>query len=220
MLSVLIIEDEAMTAMHIETVVKSMGLDVAGVVSDIDNALKVAKKTHTDLVIADININGEANGIETAKILKNLYNIGVLFVTSASDHATLQKIASVEYLGFITKPFSQKRLTIQLKIIASKIIQQPNSVDLGNGYLFSSNTNTLSINTKEIALTTQEHALLLLFISARGNEVLYATIDETIWYDKPSTLGNRRRLFFNLRKKLPGLTFETIKNVGYKLHKL
>ena len=82
-LKVLIVEDEGIVALHLCTMLAPMGWNCIGIVDTGDKAIEIAKWNRADLVLMDIRINANLNGVETAVCLQGIYEepIQVLFVT-------------------------------------------------------------------------------------------------------------------------------------------
>ncbi|MFO7890312.1 MAG: PAS domain S-box protein [bacterium] len=108
--TLLIIEDEQIVAADIKTRLEYLGYNVAGIGVSYAEALSLAKNKRPDLVLMDIKLKGKTNGIETAAVLKEKYDIPIVYVTAYADRETLMKIKETEPFGFITKPFDDSEL--------------------------------------------------------------------------------------------------------------
>jgi PAS domain S-box-containing protein len=112
---ILIVEDEFIVQLHLRKTVEEIGYDVCGVAASCDEALSVAAENQPDLVLMDIRIQGERDGIDTARELRERYNAGVVFVTAFADEETLERTEPVGALGYIVKPFTQPQVRAVLK---------------------------------------------------------------------------------------------------------
>ncbi|MFS2011987.1 response regulator [Azospirillum sp. CT11-132] len=108
---ILVVEDEALVALGIETVLLSQGHEVVGIAATAERALHLAGQHTTDMALMDINIRGPMNGIETAVRLKELYGIPIVFITAQTDTATRTQAMSVQPVGYLTKPYTAAELT-------------------------------------------------------------------------------------------------------------
>ncbi len=79
---ILIVEDEAIIAMEIESQLQSLGFDVTSIVNTGENATEKAEMDNPDLILMDIRIKGEMDGIDTAEEVQNRYGIPVIFSTA------------------------------------------------------------------------------------------------------------------------------------------
>src|SRR5659263_435703 len=82
---IMVVEDESIVAEHIRKSLENMGHSVTSVASSGEKAIKDAKDKTPDLVLMDIVLDGELDGIETAKLIRSLFNIPVVFLTAYSD---------------------------------------------------------------------------------------------------------------------------------------
>lgn len=93
-------------------------------------------------------------------------------------------------------------------------------IQLGNNYHFNTDEQKLYNHDKSIELTKQELALMQVLIKNIGETVSLEAIEVMLWYDKMVNESSRRQLLFRLKSKVQGLTIESIKGIGYKLHRL
>ena len=115
---ILIVEDERITAEDIRYVLENVGYDVSGICSSGEDAIIKAGEFHPDLILMDITLAGEMDGIEAAEHIKELYDIPIIYLTAYSDSSTLKRIKVTEptgYVmkepfGFIRKPFNENEL--------------------------------------------------------------------------------------------------------------
>ncbi|WP_228014878.1 response regulator [Synechocystis salina] len=88
---VLIVEDERLVAQHIAQLLKSDGYEVCAIASDGATALKKIAEFYPDLILLDIRIKGEIDGVEVAERIKSLYSIPIVYLTAFSDGETLER---------------------------------------------------------------------------------------------------------------------------------
>ncbi len=89
MTRVLIVEDERLVARELQIRLEENGYRVTGNVASADNALRAASEQVPDIVLMDIHIQGERDGIETAGLLQQQFDVPVVFLTAHSDDATV-----------------------------------------------------------------------------------------------------------------------------------
>jgi CheY-like chemotaxis protein len=107
---ILIVEDEVVVAMYIETVLSSFGFDVVGTVTNGEDAQKLVREASPDLVLMDINIEGDYDGIETTRRIKSFSAVPVIFVSAYIDKETKERASDTEPAGYLAKPFKNKEL--------------------------------------------------------------------------------------------------------------
>ncbi|MEO6568720.1 MAG: response regulator [Opitutaceae bacterium] len=115
-LGVLIVEDEGLVALDLEERLTKLGYEVVGTVDNGADALRFAHTVKVDLVLMDIHILGEIDGIETAAALRKDTNIPIVFLTSHADEATLQRAGLTEPFGYVLKPFDERELRATLQM--------------------------------------------------------------------------------------------------------
>ncbi len=119
MARILIVEDDSIIALTIQTRLASMGFDVAGRASTGADAITKAEELSPDLVLMDIHLKGPMDGIEAAEMIYGIQNIPVVYLTAFSDEKTLERAQKTSPFGYIVKPFTDNtlRVTITLAIM-------------------------------------------------------------------------------------------------------
>ncbi|MGB9980062.1 response regulator [Methanobacterium sp.] len=107
---IIIVEDEAITAMDLKMELEMMGFKVVSTVSNGIEAIQKTKELRPDLVLMDIIIKGEMNGIEAASQIIADLDIPIIFTTAYSDSTTLKKAQFTKTCGFINKPIEYNAL--------------------------------------------------------------------------------------------------------------
>ncbi|OPY37054.1 MAG: two-component response regulator [Methanoregula sp. PtaU1.Bin051] len=114
--TVLIVEDDKDVAYIMTHTVNRLGFSVVGNEDTGERAIKVAEELKPDIVLMDIKLNGEMDGIETAEKLGRDYKIPVIYITAMTDDKTLERIAASAPYGFILKPFRDEELRAVIEI--------------------------------------------------------------------------------------------------------
>src|SRR5581483_11180142 len=117
---ILIVEDERITAEDLRDILTELGYTVTASVSNGADAIARAEETSPDLALMDIRIKGEMDGTETAQVLRQRFNIPVIYLTAHADNATLDRAKGAEPLGYITKPFQEAELHASIEIALHK----------------------------------------------------------------------------------------------------
>jgi two-component system, response regulator PdtaR len=113
---ILIVEDEHIVAMGIKRMLKDLGYTVTGVASSGEDAIAKAESTFPDVVLMDIMLKGDVDGVEAAKEIKEKFNIQVVYLTAYSDDKILERVKTTEPLGYIVKPFDEKDLYSNIEV--------------------------------------------------------------------------------------------------------
>jgi len=117
---ILIVEDEAVTSVMLEKTLKELGYEVVGSAFDGKEALNIAKDKHPDLVLMDIRLQGDMDGIETAKKIYKQYNIPSIYLTAHSDEDTIRRAVESGPFGYLIKPFKERELYSNIEMVAHK----------------------------------------------------------------------------------------------------
>ncbi|MBN1889726.1 MAG: PAS domain S-box protein [Thermoflexales bacterium] len=113
---ILVVEDERIVAKDIQLRLHELGYRVAGVVASGEQAIQQAAELRPDLVLMDILLKGELDGIQAAEQIQARFGIPVMYLTSHSDEATLQRAKLTSPLGYILKPFESRELHTAIEI--------------------------------------------------------------------------------------------------------
>jgi signal transduction histidine kinase len=120
---ILIVEDEAVIAMDLQMQLQDMGYRVQGIARSGAQALSLAAQQRPDLVLMDIRIKGEMDGVQTAEQLRGEDAPPVVFLTSHHDEQTVARAAQTAPYGFVTKPFLPRalRATIEMALARASL---------------------------------------------------------------------------------------------------
>jgi AmiR/NasT family two-component response regulator len=110
MKKILIVEDEIIIVMDLTMRLSSMGFEVIGHAADSEKAVELALAEEPDLVIMDIFLEGQHDGIFAAEIISTEMDIPIVFLTSHSDSNTVNRAKKVLSYGYIVKPYSDREL--------------------------------------------------------------------------------------------------------------
>ena len=113
---ILIVEDEAIVAMEIETTLKKLGYRIAGKTRNGDEALDLLAARTIDLALLDINIRGSRDGIDLAALIRQQYDFPFVFLTAYSDRDTLERVKGTMPYGYIVKPFNRGELLSAIEL--------------------------------------------------------------------------------------------------------
>jgi PAS domain S-box-containing protein len=116
--NILIVEDEKIVAWDIQERLESLGYTIAAQATSGAAAILAANQVKPDLVLMDIQLQGEMDGIEAAQIIYQNHNIPVIYLTAHSDDRTLAAAANTSPFGYVLKPFQARELhsTIQMAL--------------------------------------------------------------------------------------------------------
>lgn len=108
MAKILIVEDEYITAKSVGNSLEKMGHRVIDIAVSADHAIACVKRSRPDIVLMDIKLCGDVDGIEAARVIRERFNIPCVFTTAYADEQTLERAKIAEPYGYILKPFSDQ----------------------------------------------------------------------------------------------------------------
>jgi signal transduction histidine kinase len=118
--NILIVEDENIIALDIKRTLTRAGYNIVGIAICANEAIQQAEQSQPDLVLMDISIEGDRDGIETATQLHELYQIPIIYLTAHADERTLSRAKATPTFGYVHKPFNRQELTTMIEIAISK----------------------------------------------------------------------------------------------------
>jgi DNA-binding LytR/AlgR family response regulator len=122
--NVLVVEDESIVSKDIQHSLKKLGYNVVGAASTGEKAFELAASESPDIILMDIMLKGDINGIETAERVKRELNIPVIYLTAYADEATLSKAKVTEPYGYIIKPFKEVDLHTSIEMALYKFSKE------------------------------------------------------------------------------------------------
>lgn len=121
---ILIVEDERIVAMDLQQTLCGMGYDAFAIASSADEAIKLASERRPSLVLMDIRIKGERDGIETAEILKDRFNVPLVYLTAHADEGMIERAKKTEPYGYLLKPVKPDELRSTIEIVFYRLAME------------------------------------------------------------------------------------------------
>ncbi|MBU4067965.1 MAG: response regulator [Proteobacteria bacterium] len=120
---ILIVEDEAIVAEDIHNSLRGLGYIISAVVSSGEEAITKIEEDMPDLVLMDIVLKGDMDGIEAAGQIYSRFNIPVVYLTAFTDEKTIERAKLTEPFGYIVKPFEDRELhsTVEMALYKHKM---------------------------------------------------------------------------------------------------
>ncbi len=158
---ILIVEDERIVAFNLQQRLAHLGYEVPGVAVSGPESLDMIERLAPDLVLMDIHIEGEMDGIDVASRLADPPSVPVIYLTAYSEDATLKRARQTKPYGYLIKPFSERELhaTIQMALERhaaeaavvrhQRLLQQ--ALDAASLGVLEINTRTREINASDRA---------------------------------------------------------------------
>jgi two-component system, cell cycle sensor histidine kinase and response regulator CckA len=118
--SILIVEDEQIVATELREILTSLGYRIVAATATGPEALAKTEETEPDLILMDIRIKGNMDGIETASKITNRWDIPIIYLTAHADQETLRRAKVTGPMGYVLKPFSERELQIAIEMAIYK----------------------------------------------------------------------------------------------------
>jgi len=168
-----IVEDELLIAEKIKMLLGEIGYAVYNPVSSYDEAIEMIKTEKPDLVLLDINLGEERDGINIAQKINEDFFLPFIFLTANSDRATIERAKDVKPYAYLVKPFTKEELFTSIEIAVNnfnavkKAVQQKNLANDKNYIFIRDSHRFIKILFQNIA-----------YLESRENYVLIHTIDK------------------------------------------
>ena len=130
---ILVVEDEGIMALALTRKLENFGYSAPVTVSTGEEAVQMTKKVDFDLILMDIILEGEMDGIEAATIIAEQSEVPVIYLTANSDLTTFRRAKATNPAGYILKPFDDEQLhsTINMSLCKSRMKKEMILEDLG-----------------------------------------------------------------------------------------
>ncbi len=116
-IKIVIVEDESIVALDLKQRLELLKYEIVGIAATGADAIELVKTNEVDLILMDIILKGKLNGIETAILIKEEFNIPIIYNSANSDFKTLKEIKKTEPYGYLVKPFDDNKLEQAIKSI-------------------------------------------------------------------------------------------------------
>lgn len=134
-IKILVVEDENILALGLKKKLEKLGYTVTDIAASGPETIKKVADNIPDLILMDIVLKGDMDGIETAKKLNETLSIPIIYLTAYADDAILKRAATTVPYGYILKPYKEKELKANIEMaIYRKKIEEEEPVDFEDLY--------------------------------------------------------------------------------------
>jgi DNA-binding NarL/FixJ family response regulator len=117
---ILIVEDDLIIAAHISTVIKTHGYNVVESLTKGESVLDFIKHNSVDVLLMDIQLGGDLDGIETAELVQETHRTPIIFLTANGDQPTFDRAKKTFPYAFMSKPFKEEELLRTLELVINQ----------------------------------------------------------------------------------------------------
>ncbi len=123
LIKILVVEDEMLIGAKIAMQLTNMGYEVSGILPRGEEAVLHVKDNNVDILLLDINLKGELDGIETARQIQMQSGIPIIYLTANADEVTFNKAKTTKPAAFISKPFKQLDLQRAIELTICRMAE-------------------------------------------------------------------------------------------------
>ncbi|MCI0710946.1 MAG: response regulator transcription factor [Chloroflexi bacterium] len=205
-LKVLVVDDEPQIRKQLKIAMEGYGYEVLAA-SNGKDAITQAAQENPDMVILDILLGSQPDGLEVCRKLREWSKVPVIMLSVVDDVKTKVEALHTGADDYLTKPFSVKELEARMQAIIRRVavesITNPHAeIEVGNLYINLAN-RVVKVQGEEVHLTPTEYNLLHLLASNPGKVLTHRMILSEVWGKEYSKKHHYVRVFINqLRKKL------------------
>src|SRR5262245_37187448 len=113
---ILVVEDQRLIAADIENTLKKLGYIVVDNVSSGEDAISRSDQLRPELVLMDVRLRGEMDGIRAAEIIRDRFSVPVVYLTAYADDETILRAKKTTPFGYLVKPFNERELRATIEI--------------------------------------------------------------------------------------------------------
>ena len=220
-MTVLIVEDDIISASYLKEMVHEAGHKVIGTVSTGKGAIELARAKKPELILMDIMLKDAISGVDAAvEISYHRPECMIIFLTAYTESSMIETAKEANTVGYFLKPYNKEEIIANLKILSAKgntvASSDKNSIALAKHYCYDIERKALFEHNHEVSLTQKELELISFLCDNRYQVLSFKEILSTLWHtDTPhQTL---RSLICRIRKKTHSDFIVSISKRGYKI---
>lgn len=205
-LKILVVDDEPQIRKQLKIGLNGYGYEVV-TASDGQEALVTTAQQSPNIIILDISLGSEPDGIEVCQHLREWSNVPVIMLSVHSEEKTKVAALHAGADDYLTKPFGMEELHARILAIMRRVVTEPGvnpKAEIRVGDLYINLVNrSVEVGGEEIHLTPKEYELLRLLATHPGKVMTHRAILSAVWGPEYSEMDHYVRVFVNqLRKKL------------------
>ncbi|MBN2662163.1 MAG: DNA-binding response regulator [Bacteroidales bacterium] len=150
LLDILIIDDDLINVKSIEKILLDDGFKNIRSATRYDKAQKMIEEQKPDLILCDIHLHYEKDGIDLMTEINQKHTIPFIYLTSYTDKVTLDRAKNSKPFSYITKPFTDKQVTSSIYLLISDNLQQKNNVQISERELDIIKYLSKGLSSKEV----------------------------------------------------------------------
>jgi DNA-binding LytR/AlgR family response regulator len=201
-LKILIIEDEVLVAQDLSNLLTDWGYRVVDCCKTGEEAVESFKLHEPDLVLADVQLKGVIDGVETVRQINEIKRVPVIFITAQADHQTVVRAKLTGPASYLLKPFNERNLNISLEIALNNFYQQVSNVNNSQ----ESDRSTVSANDVKLVADVILRKDNMIFIK-QNYRFVKLLIDDLVYMESDKNYTN---VVFKQQKIVLRLSLQTV----------
>jgi DNA-binding LytR/AlgR family response regulator len=179
--NILIVEDESIVALDLANGLEQDGYNIVGIADNAEEAQQLFNDNEVDIILMDVNIIGEKDGIETATEILKQKAVPIIYLTAFTDAATIDRIKQTHPAAFLSKPYSLTNVRIAIDLAVNNFAvsheQQPTGKIIS---LDKDNNRNATSPEREMILRMNDHIFVksnYAFVKLKLSDLLYIEAD-------------------------------------------
>lgn len=219
-------EDEFIVADYVRELLRRSGYPMPMVAGSYEEALVACRKKAPTLILMDINLKSEVDGIEAAKRLKSRFDFALVFLSAHGDKTMLRRADKLKPHGYLVKPVNSNTVLATVQTVLRRYADEQSGLSsskedkivLRDDLFYYPQRAVLVNGENQIILSAHECRLLNMLCKNRHRIVTTQAIEEYVWSMGYISDCSVATLIYRLRKKLPGEDIiRTVYGIGYCL---
>lgn len=175
---VMIVEDESIVAMDLAAGLEHDGYTVTGIADNYEDAVKMFSSEPVDILLMDIHIHGNKDGVDTATALMKIKQVPLIYLTAFTDAVTIERVKHTNPSAFLTKPYNIDNVRIAIDLALHHFAEAKPAA--ATGKVLPMQTNAEKKSDKEQFLQLKEYIFIkqnYRFVKFKLAEILFAEAD-------------------------------------------
>jgi len=179
--NILIVEDESIVALDLASGLEHDGYNIAGIADNAEEAQQLFTDNEIDIVLMDVNIIGEKDGIDTAIEILKQKAVPIIYLTAFTDATTIERIKQTHPAAFLSKPYSLTNVRIAIDLAVNNFAVSREQQSTGKIIPLDKDGNrSTGSPEKEMILRMHDHIFVkhnYAFVKLKLSELLYIEAD-------------------------------------------
>jgi DNA-binding LytR/AlgR family response regulator len=175
--NILIVEDESIVALDLASGLEKDGYQIAGIADNAEEAQQLFSENDIDIVLMDVNIMGDKDGIDTAAAILKQKAVPIIYLTAFTDAATIDRIKQTHPAAFLSKPYNLTNVRIAIDLAVNNFAVSREQQATGKIIPLDKNSNRSSAAAeREMILRMNDHIFVknnYVFVKLKLNDLLY-----------------------------------------------